>query len=318
MTKYTLRTSAALASLALLGACTTSGANGDDNAPVDAVPAGIAPIVDSATGTIAPGSRRPLDQESLDAEVRAIETAERAACLKREGWDGATADARRPDPMYEIVVTFPPWRVEDAAAFAFLAPQPAADLLANDTDLSITPAERAEIEATWKAREATSTALDDAAADPVFQAAIAACETNPTVTAWRELDVWEGGTGPWIESFTSDRGEAFRDDRMATAKATWVECVRERGVEPTAPESTEFWTFFEVEGQNGARIDEEQIELAVAVAECKETTGAAERVMEIWSEYEARTYLDYEAEILAHRDHVADIRAQVSEYWATH
>lgn len=319
-----LRAAALVGALSLLAACGTQSndaVNVDDSpVPLEDVPALIAPVVDRASGSLAPGSARPLGAEYTSAVIsQFIVRTETNRCLRENGYTGPVSDPRMPDPIYQVVVAHPPWLEDQAAQFGFMQPQPLPDLVHSGVVLEVVSAEQIdEVQATWDERAAVNDAAEAAKESAAYIQAEQACEDDAVLAEWEAIDLWEKSGGPWLEEFQADGAESYRDPAMKPIKADFVACVEESGLEVVDPESTDRSELFHVVGMDYSVIDEQQVTLATQVARCMEQTGAAERVMDVRSQYEARTFLEYENELVEERQHIEGIQAKVDEYVATH
>lgn len=282
------------------------------------VPKAIAPIVDRETGNLAPGSSRFGANDYYAYLLAAVQSDVQDTCMKDGGYKGPLTSFDPPSEMYKVEVSLSPWLEEHAALYGFFPPQPLGDLMGN----GIAPETFSEQEvkdqaAKAKRRTEEYIAFQDQLESPEYQGALGACESDPEVTKWANLDIDAKSSGPWLEEFQAGWIAAFKDEDMREIKADYVACLEDNDLAATDPESIAYEDMFEVQGQSYEVIDEQQVRLAVQVVACKDQTQASERMMTVWSQYEAGTYLEYEQELIEARDYIEGIKAELDEYLVT-
>lgn len=313
----------AIAALLLLGACapgsSAEDADKDQRSPLDKAPAQIAAIIDPDGGTVAPGSSRFIPDFYHTFLLDYVKRTAENVCLEREGYRGALDQWDAPDPLYKVAVTQPPWLPEQAERFAFLPPQPLADLLGNGVIVQTASAEQATSYEKHRAeRVAASEAFAEAQGTAEYKSAKAACATDPDVKRWEGVDLSAKSSGPWLAEFQDDMTSAFQDPQMKAIKNDFVACIEGEGLEPASPSDASFDGLYAVKGQSLAKIDEQQVRLAVVVADCKESTEAVAREMAIWSRYEAATYAKYERELTEAQTYLEGLYGELDDYVASH
>lgn len=217
----------------------------------------------------------------LEADLVSVAgTVEVAACAQGKGVHFV---APRPidDSVYESEHYFGPWTVAQAERFGFVRPMSQADLMANGVQGASGSGTTGELSATENA------ALTDADWDVVDE-----CGKSAEVEPYRDA---LSQVGPWTEQIAAISATMQSDSAMIALLSELDKCYREAGL---TPEKDEPWL---VAGADDHVIDEQQVTLALAVVDCKESIDFTRRAAAVEAAYQAPVIARYSDELLAQR-----------------
>ncbi|PWF25973.1 hypothetical protein DD236_07655 [Ancrocorticia populi] len=200
-----------------------------------------------------------------------------------------------PDPVYDMWYQFGPWTVDMAERFAFVPPMTDADMVVNGIEGA--PAD-------------SKSANDDYVPLPEDQLdeAIEKCSGDPDFVYFNGID--DGFGGPWQEDFNQVYEKTLGDPRAEKVFDDLTACYKENGM--TFDSSTPSF----VTAADPNRIDEDQVEMAVKVAQCQESTDSIQQLADIMAEYQAPTIEEYAEELVEIRDSQDEALAKAEDYIA--
>lgn len=175
---------------------------------------------------------------------------------------------------------FGPWTVDMAERFAFAFPSSERGLIVN----GIIPAPPG-----YQMESPVLVARSELPQED-FDAVVNTCGKDPEALQFSDIDL--GIVGTPAETELRDAREALmRDDRAKGVFEELSACYEENGLEQKSDTSVE------VVGMDADVINEEQVQLALKVVECKTEVDAIPRLAEIWADLQAPTIHKYAAEL---------------------
>jgi hypothetical protein len=284
-----------LASVAVLGGCAAGEVTGPTSMPTEINGISLLAELDRETGAVV----LPYDRFSLSYEETNVLAAAGSVvvsnCAHDRGVNFVPADYSS-DSIYESEDYFGPWTIDQAKRFAFVPPMTDADLAANGIT-SPAESERGDsVPPNSSLTEADWGVIDDCAATP---------EMDEYTEALSEQ-------GPWGEPIQAVADSLMDDQRARAVLQDLTGCYDARGLSHASTE--EPWL---PGGASGSEISEGQIQLAVAVVECKDEVDFTERMADLEASLQAPIIVQYADELSARRQlidaAVLDARSLLSE-----
>ncbi len=265
--------------IASLGACSAAQAAGESSAPTEANGINLTAELNEATGSvILPFDRLSLTAEELDLLSTAGSVVV-SRCALEHGVNFSPPDLTY-DPVYDSEDYFGPWTIEQARKFAFVMPMTDADLAANGLIDSegripqdqVISANAGLTDADWKV-------VDD-------------CGRVPDL---KEFTDALARVGPWTDAIDAVHESLLEDERASAILGDLTSCYEATGFrgadgEPWLPE-----------GADGRTISEEQVQLALAVVDCKSQVNFTRRMADLEASLQAPIIAEYSKELSARR-----------------
>lgn len=206
-----------------------------------------------------------------------------------------------PQDIYLSEHFYGPWTIEQAQEFGFVEPAPDADLRAN----GFLP--EGQGEPSVYDHELWEEVAQANAKIPLVE------KTAAQKSCQSEIDRWNSGfDGPWKDEMAQDFDHVGSSPEFESLLDELGSCFNERNLEadlkyPYRPKGADFST-----------INEEQIRLAIVTVECKEKIDFTERATDLFVQFQAPIMLQYEKELIAHRqglqESLGDAKELVSAY----
>lgn len=265
-----------------MSAC-ASNVSAPDDAPTEVRGISMAPELNRDTGSVV----LPFDKFSLSenehGDIVTASAAQRVACSREVGIPVGDPWPSLNNPAYDSESYFGPWTLAQARKFGFVEPASDADLNAN----GIVGAP--ELPSDRRLPEAPFADLTDEDGEKVE-----ACNGPDEELFMSVLEQ----DGPWVPEIRAIRENAgalelpgLRD--IVTELAA---CYKEKGITP-GPKDLVWWP----QGGKADRIDEQQIQLAVKVVDCKDSIEFTERMAAIEAREQAAVIGRYADELVQER-----------------
>lgn len=290
---------AAVCTALFLTACNPNGGSASDNSSQGSSGLSVSTEVNVGTSSVTlPGDRFFLSEY----ETYLLGTAESIAmakCARDElgiNWGAFSMPLEEPDwslMWYE----FGPWTVDMAEQFAFAFPSSERGLIVN----GVIPAPPG-----YEMEDPTLVARSELPQED-FDAVVSTCGKNPEVLQFNDVNLGLAGT-PAESELRHTREALMRDDRAKEVFEELGACYEANGLEQKGDMSVE------VAGMDADLINEEQVQLALTVVECKTEVNAIPRLASIWAELQAPTIHKYAAELTEYQRIKDDAISEARDY----
>lgn len=291
-------TLAGLVAVLLVGACTGATPSPETTTTYPAVDTypdvgiDLTSTVDPFSGSITFPFARLTPSEEETALFWAASAMVTAQCAQERGVDWRAAPVSTYSTLYDSSIYFGVWTTDQANRFAFSLPSTNADLSANEVagaDASAnavgTP-EQPDLSELRAARDHNRT-VSEADGEVVKE-----CAGSAESDRLSGLSLF---TGPWISTLTEATRPFDTHPEVVQARTELDTCLVDAGltVDPDSPGYPM--------GTDVGRIDEEQIQLALQVVDCKTRIDYVPRLADAMARLEAPVLVEYADELLEER-----------------
>lgn len=247
--------------------------------------------LDPATGAVT----LPYDRLSLTREEESILSVASSTVLSQCGLEHGvrfTPPTPRYDPVYASEQYFGPWTKDQARQFGFVAPQTEADLYFNG------------IEGVEAPVGPHSPVPNQNLTDADWKTLSEKCEGLAESSAYSQAEIQ---VGPWIEALDRVNDELDHDKRARGLIDELSDCYARSGLEPGG----KIWWL--PQGGRNRSVTEDQISLALAVVDCKDSIDFTNRMAQIQAQLQAPIIIKYADDLIARRQFIDKTVASARE-----
>ncbi|WP_160158441.1 hypothetical protein [Cellulomonas sp. SLBN-39] len=244
-----------------------------------------------------------------DSEVLDLATQlEAASCAGDQGVH-YRIPARDTPPEYSQDTLDGPWTIAQAERFAFVRPMTDADLRGN----GVVGAPEA-----GPAVERTDTVLADIPAESPHREIVEDCFAANEITD--RFGSAQSPSGPWMTEMSAAVTAAQASDEADALRSELRACYEQRGiaVDTSAFDAGRLGDTAGVAGADSSLIDAQQIELAIAVVECKNDVGYTERAAALVAQAQAPVVVAYLDELRAFATELESTRDEAEQIITEH
>jgi len=227
------------------------------------------------------------------ARSGAVAASARNSGLTWTGWDLRGGDYS----ASHIWHVFGPWRQQDAEKFGFMVPMSDAGLMAR----GLIPKSEGYTEPTTP-----NTQLSQAQIDEVGST----CSSDPQAMEFAEEELLV--SSPWLDAIYEVDDAINQDPRSLKVFDALAQCYSGQGM--TFDEDSPGYVI----GADQEKISEDQITMALKVADCQNQVDSTRRLADIWADLQAPIITKYASELAAGRETIDEAVSNAETFISTH